>query len=104
MTLKLKPSQLCKMLPLPANAKEQTVACDMGLISGFFKKMPKKGRPKKNSIFMNSLPPNKKKKGKNKNVDPPTTNIDPTVNPLLPSQSQAAAVQRAHPPSKATKT
>ena len=76
----------------------------MGLISGFFKKTPKKGRPKKNSIFMNSLPPNKKTKEKNKDVDPPTTTIDLTVNPLLPTQSQAAAVRHAHPPSKVTKT
>ena len=62
MTLKLKPCQLSKSFPLPATAKERTVAREMGLISGFFKKKPKKGRPRKNSIFMNSLPSNKKKK------------------------------------------
>ena len=38
MTKQLKPSQLNIVLPLPANAAEWTVACEMGLISGYFKK------------------------------------------------------------------
>jgi hypothetical protein len=58
----------------------------MGLISGYFKKKSKPGRPKKSSIFMNSLPkPNKKKK------QPPAESItiDLTVN-LTASISLAA--------------
>ena len=68
MTKLLKPSQLCKVLPLPAKSAERTVAHEMGLISGYFKKKGKASQPKKNSIFMNSLPKKINNKNKNKKI------------------------------------
>jgi len=79
MTKPLKPCYLPKTIPLPGKAAERTVAREMGLISGFFKKKTKsKGRPK-NTMFMNSLP-KKNKKSITPAASPANPVIDLTTN------------------------